>query len=199
MQKHKITLELDSYQISLISDWIGMAAENLRDQRSEWGEDDEFELSNQIIYGTTDYDEAQGKLEDILSQLEDALPLSEKTRQEMEELTLSLGAESLLLKKIKRFEALRDSFNLKALRAERAMFRSTDPNDITKHGSRWQRYQLATERAEYYYLKLLGEDPDFPHPWALSTDELKSAIAFLRDLNILGDTPPMRLTYYTPA
>jgi len=198
MQKHKITLELDTYQISLISDWIGMASDNLHDSRSEW-EDDECKSSNQIIYGTTDYDEAQAKLDDIISQLNTAIPLPEKLKEGLERIALSQGITIPLLEKIKRFEALRDSFYLKTLRAERAMFRSTERADIIEHGSRWQRYQLATERAEYYHLKLLGQEPKFPHPWFLSTDELKHAIAFFRSLNTLGDTPPMLLTYYTPA
>jgi hypothetical protein len=198
MKKYKITLELDTYQISLISDWIGMAADNLHDSRSEW-EDDEFASSNQIIYGTTDYDEAQAKLGDILSQLEDPLPPLERTKQKMEEIAPLLKAECSLLKKIKRFEALRDSFNLKAELAQKTMLRSTDSATTSENGTRLQRYMLAARRASYYYRSLLGEDPTFPHPWTLSTDELKKAIAFFRTLNTLGHTPPMLLTYYTPA
>jgi hypothetical protein len=63
-----VRLWLDEYQIDLIRNWATAEQDNLHDQRREW----EFYANNainKITFGTTDYDEAQALLDDILAQL----------------------------------------------------------------------------------------------------------------------------------
>lgn len=177
MPKQEITLNLDSYQIAFINDWIAMADDNLHYERSQW---DETELYNYRTYGTFDYSEAKAKIEDILAQLK---PLLEKASD-------SNRAE--------RFQELRDSFKEKSSLFTEAMLRAEAQDEIFYYGLRAQRYGLASERADYYYLKLSGQSPDFPHPWALSTAALKERIAFLKSLGYDLDNL-LLLTYYQYA
>jgi hypothetical protein len=173
MSKHQITLNLDTYQISLISDWIEMAADNLHDERSLW---DEFETSNYLTYGTTDYWEAQAKLEDIISQLK----------------------KTLLPQRACRFQELSTHFHQMSINEADKMFQASEPDKISYHSNRMQRYGLAADRADYYAQKLSGKSPDFPHPWTLNTDALTERNTFLGYFGRKLDNP-LILTYYSPA
>ncbi len=67
-QIREVRLWLDEYQIDLIRNWATAEQDNLHDQRREWL----FRannISNKLTFGTTDYDEAQALLDDILAQL----------------------------------------------------------------------------------------------------------------------------------
>jgi hypothetical protein len=64
--KKPVALSLSQVQIQLICDWASGAADNLHDQRgSEWGENE----NNVLVYGTSDYDEAQALISDVINQL----------------------------------------------------------------------------------------------------------------------------------
>lgn len=65
----RIEFDLDQYQINLIRKWGQGEADNLHDTRIDWDGVPDEDDNHRRVYGTTNYDEAQQLIDDILSQL----------------------------------------------------------------------------------------------------------------------------------